>query len=352
MTQAVCFNCGAIKWGAFNDCDHCNAHPSTDDELMISLALTDHYFDLAALKQTGQAIKAGRRPTLPEDIKNKLRPRIIEFKRMVGGAINSERDTARKQKKAPSLLETFSQKFAGLFPRTKASSIIPLTDFCIHLSNTALAGHLLPYLRRVVVKAHPTEKRAVVLSILTLALAGHFVKDLRFNKEAMYRDVRGFFQDTNFDTITAEAIVWALWLFRMNWTGDPDRFANASLDQIDDHTFVVAARYINLLINREAGIDFEERAIESDKFYSQLIKAEPSRPLCLAEGFTSKLMQIAGNRTLGESYELANSPVTLSEASAPLNIVVMLFFTTMPSGSYETFKNIMKHWSDLGFDDA
>ena len=51
MTQAVCFKCGEIKFGAFVLCPHCNARPSADEELVLSLAMTDHYFDLATMKQ-------------------------------------------------------------------------------------------------------------------------------------------------------------------------------------------------------------------------------------------------------------------------------------------------------------
>lgn len=53
MTQAVCFKCGEMKHGAFTDCPHCGGRPVTDDELVLSLAMTDHYFDLATMKQMG-----------------------------------------------------------------------------------------------------------------------------------------------------------------------------------------------------------------------------------------------------------------------------------------------------------
>ena len=56
MTQAVCFKCGDIKWGAFNHCENCGAMPKSDDELMLSLAFTDYYFDLAKLRQIGRDI--------------------------------------------------------------------------------------------------------------------------------------------------------------------------------------------------------------------------------------------------------------------------------------------------------
>jgi len=62
MTQAVCFKCGEIKWGAFNHCDKCGARPRSDDELMLSLAFTDHYFDLEKLQRIGRDIEMGNPP--------------------------------------------------------------------------------------------------------------------------------------------------------------------------------------------------------------------------------------------------------------------------------------------------
>lgn len=50
MTQAVCFKCGAIKFGAFCPCPACNATPEAEDDLVISLAMTDHYFDVKTLQ--------------------------------------------------------------------------------------------------------------------------------------------------------------------------------------------------------------------------------------------------------------------------------------------------------------
>lgn len=60
MTQAVCFKCGEMKHGAFTDCPHCGGRPVTDDELVLSLAMTDHYFDLATMKQMGAQAQSSR----------------------------------------------------------------------------------------------------------------------------------------------------------------------------------------------------------------------------------------------------------------------------------------------------
>jgi hypothetical protein len=64
MTTAVCFNCGEIKFGAFTSCDQCMVTPVYEDDLAISLAMTDHYFDIPTLEQMASDIRSGKRLTL------------------------------------------------------------------------------------------------------------------------------------------------------------------------------------------------------------------------------------------------------------------------------------------------
>ncbi|NEU96030.1 hypothetical protein [Bradyrhizobium uaiense] len=107
MTEAVCFNCGDLKWGAFSPCGKCGALPTSDDALMLSLAFTDHYFDRAGLQQIGRDIAAGRLPQLDEATKEKLRPAILEAKRIIGiGRYAKRPDAAPKSR-----LSLFSRLF-------------------------------------------------------------------------------------------------------------------------------------------------------------------------------------------------------------------------------------------------
>jgi hypothetical protein len=84
MTHAVCFKCGEIKGGAFNRCRQCQAMPRTDDELMSSLAFTDHHFEPDKLQQISQSIRDGKTPQLTDAWKEQLAPAIEEVKRMMG----------------------------------------------------------------------------------------------------------------------------------------------------------------------------------------------------------------------------------------------------------------------------
>ena len=101
MTQAVCFNCGDMKWGAFNHCENCGAMPRSDDELMLSLACTDHYFDLETLRRIGGDIKLGKVPQLGEDNRKKLFPAVQEAKKLIG--INTRQGQRASQPSGASL---------------------------------------------------------------------------------------------------------------------------------------------------------------------------------------------------------------------------------------------------------
>lgn len=76
MTTAICFKCGKLKFGAFLECPKCGAIPQTEDDIIFSLAITDHYFDNDVLKQIGAEIKAGEVPTLEPTFYESLKKEI------------------------------------------------------------------------------------------------------------------------------------------------------------------------------------------------------------------------------------------------------------------------------------
>jgi hypothetical protein len=74
MTVAICYKCGEFKFGAFTPCAKCGAMPQNEDDLALSLAMTDHYFDEPTLKQMGAKVKDGTPPRLdPETHANFVR---------------------------------------------------------------------------------------------------------------------------------------------------------------------------------------------------------------------------------------------------------------------------------------
>jgi hypothetical protein len=72
MTMAVCFKCGVIKFGAFVPCPECASFPQTEDDLALSLAMTDHYFDMPTLEQMGASVRDGKPPHLEPDTHARL----------------------------------------------------------------------------------------------------------------------------------------------------------------------------------------------------------------------------------------------------------------------------------------
>lgn len=61
-------------------------------------------------------------------------------------------------------------------------------------------------------------------------------------------------------------------------------------------------------------------------------------------------MQVVGHRTFDEPCKPVAEVLMPPEAWVPLNVIITIFFASMPSGGYAMLKNIEKHWSHLGFD--
>jgi hypothetical protein len=72
MTIAVCFRCGTLKFGAFCPCPDCTATPETEDDLALSMVMTDHYFARPTLEQMGVHIKEGKPPHLHEQTREQV----------------------------------------------------------------------------------------------------------------------------------------------------------------------------------------------------------------------------------------------------------------------------------------
>ena len=81
MTMAICFRCGATKFGGFALCEECGARPESDDDLITSLLLTDHYHDATALGDFAARIKRGERPEMRPETRQRLREELERLKR-------------------------------------------------------------------------------------------------------------------------------------------------------------------------------------------------------------------------------------------------------------------------------
>ncbi len=79
MTTAVCYKCGAMKLGAWTPCEKCGSTPITEDDLVISMALSDHHLDMETLTRLGKHVAAG----LPVEIDEPSRNNILRMLRSI-----------------------------------------------------------------------------------------------------------------------------------------------------------------------------------------------------------------------------------------------------------------------------
>lgn len=88
MRPSLCFSCGGKKFGILSPCGHCKVSPTEEDEIALSLLMTDHYMTLKELENLSQQLMRGEpRPFVDEKTKEQLRPAIVEAQRL----LNSDR---------------------------------------------------------------------------------------------------------------------------------------------------------------------------------------------------------------------------------------------------------------------
>jgi len=80
MTQAICFNCGEIKFGSFTECEKCGCTPVSDDDEVVSFLLTDHFYNIDELKTLSNRIKNGAEIEVSEEKKQQVISDIKEVR--------------------------------------------------------------------------------------------------------------------------------------------------------------------------------------------------------------------------------------------------------------------------------
>lgn len=85
MTLAICFSCGATKFGVLSPCGNCKARPTEEDEIAVSMLMTDHHMTVRDLETLSQALMRGEaRPVPDEKTMELLRPAVRDAQRMLG----------------------------------------------------------------------------------------------------------------------------------------------------------------------------------------------------------------------------------------------------------------------------
>jgi hypothetical protein len=172
-----------------------------------------------------------------------------------------------------------------------------------------------------------------------MAAAGHFVRDLRWEK-GMWEGSRRYLRDTNLDVITAEAIIWMHFLMGRFWEADQEK-DHEMFERVGYGTTFTALQLALDMIKEQTGFDFKARGVESRKLY---LKVTKDRSGTFFEAFASVVLRSVGCQSLAEPQRTIG-PLPPPEWM-PLSLNVSIFFSTMPQAFYETFKNFLREWSD------
>lgn len=94
MTMAACYQCGAWKFGALTKCPACAAVPSTEDDIMVSMILTDepHNGSTEEWQRRIDIIKSGRKFTIKEPAASQLREAARDYLRRMGPNVTGDED--------------------------------------------------------------------------------------------------------------------------------------------------------------------------------------------------------------------------------------------------------------------
>jgi hypothetical protein len=220
---------------------------------------------------------------------------------------------------------------------SQEANLPPLTASCVKLS---APENLLAMADKMTSdRSGKIDNRASVLCFVIMAAAGDFVGGLlepQKERGEWGEESRRYLRDTNLDVITAEAIVWIHFLMGRRWEADQQK-DREMFERIGYSTTGEAFQLVLGFIEKLTGVDFKARAVESRMLYSRATK---DRSVSF-EPFATTVLRSAGCRSLTEPLS-ALSPVAWTPPF--ITIRVGIFYSTMPSAFYETFKNFLREW--------
>jgi hypothetical protein len=141
--------------------------------------------------------------------------------------------------------------------------------------------------------------------------------------------------------ITAEAIIWMYFLMVRFYLADQKR---ALIDDfafpqaLSDALFVILSDAL-FVIQDKTRFDFEKTGFKRWQRYCESVENREDVSLV----FASIVLHSVGRQSLAEPMKDLG-PVPLVLEWAPLSIQVTIFFSTMPSAYYETYKNLLREW--------
>jgi hypothetical protein len=222
----------------------------------------------------------------------------------------------------------------------KAKPPPPLTKACIKLADFE---NLLKFVDiQTSNNATSIDNRAVALFAIIMGAAGHFVNGLWNPQDKVWKEVQRYLRDTNPDVITAETMVWITFLMAQLWRAEQKK-DHEMFERIGYVTFASATRLALEMIEAQTGFDFKADWTERMNFYREKLKE--ARSGAISEAFASVVLLSAGRRSLANPLKTIE-PLQEPPEWIPLAAKVMIFFSTMPSGFYESYKNMLRGWSD------
>jgi hypothetical protein len=238
-----------------------------------------------------------------------------------------------------------------IFFRKKAP---PLTAFCLKLSAPEnifkIADHVTTrasWRQRVSSQLHPQqalrlENRAFVSSLFIMTVAGDFVRrGLQWDRGGTWEGSRRYLRGTNLDVITAEAIVWIRFLMQKLWKADRE-----DREVYKTYTTSRAGLFALDMIKQQTNVDFTARYSQNAQIYEEATKERGG----VTHAFATTILRSVGCRSLAEPLKDAPFPPFDPGELIPLLTNVSAFYLTMPT-YYQTFKNVLKEWSDRFPDD-
>jgi hypothetical protein len=213
-----------------------------------------------------------------------------------------------------------------------------LTADCIKLSALDTLGGMIEVNTRD--GSSRVDNRAKVLALVIMAAAGQFVRPLQNHRDDINRDVWRYLRDTNLDVITAEALVWITFLMGRMWNAEKEKDYEI-YERIGLGTFRAARLFALGWVEEKTGFDFTTGWTDSMKFYLKQLEERGD----LHESFASIVARSAGRRSLASPLK-AISIIESPPEWIAIVANVTIFFSTIPHGFYETFKNILRDKPD------
>jgi hypothetical protein len=216
----------------------------------------------------------------------------------------------------------------------------PLTEACIKLADFENLMNFADIQTRNNLTS--IDNRAIALFLIIMGAAGHFVSGLKNPQDNLWKEVWRYLRETNLDVITAETMVWVMFLMAQLWRAEQKR-DRETFKRISYGTYTSATRLALDMIEAQTGFDFKAGWTERMKFYKE--ELGKARSGAISDAFASIVLQSAGRRSLAEPLKTI-APLQAPPEWLPLAAKVMIFFSTMPSGFYESYKNVLRGWPD------